>query len=260
MSVFGKGAGYRWTDAYIMAWIAELGTDRFCSDFLDYRNDPQGRTAAQMNHAARSGCRNFAEGCERLRTSYSSGMDLLNVSVASLSELRDDYLKWLLRVKELPWAPEEVEAILISGSKLEPVPDDNLPYTDQRFCAHLLSQYERFTRWVECDDSMVRARALVILCNRARKLQEAYLEYIAKVFKRDGGFRERLGDARRAERVQQERLRSGCSRERQSAVEEESPRCPECGSAMNRKYRKTDNTPFWGCNEYPGCRGTRPYR
>ena len=69
MNIFGKGAGYRWMDAYFLAWIVELATDSFCEKFLSYKNDPQGKTSAQMNHAARSGCRNLAEGCERLMTS-----------------------------------------------------------------------------------------------------------------------------------------------------------------------------------------------
>lgn len=88
MEIFGTGSGYRWMDAYILAWVVELGTDSFCETFLDYKNDPQGKTSAQMNHAARSGNRNFAEGCERLMTSTASGMDLLNVAKASLGEAR----------------------------------------------------------------------------------------------------------------------------------------------------------------------------
>lgn len=34
MDMFGKGSGYRWLDAYIMAWIVELGTDSFCAKYL----------------------------------------------------------------------------------------------------------------------------------------------------------------------------------------------------------------------------------
>jgi len=66
MNIFGKSSGYRWMDVYILANIVELGTDRFCDDFLNLKNDPGGRTFGQMNHAARSGCRNLAEGSERL--------------------------------------------------------------------------------------------------------------------------------------------------------------------------------------------------
>lgn len=75
-----------------------------------------------MNHAARSGCRSFAEGCERLMTSTSSGLDLLNVAKASLGELRDDYLKWLMRDRQLPWDPADPEARAIQELDLDPAP------------------------------------------------------------------------------------------------------------------------------------------
>ena len=122
MEMFGKGAGYRWMDAYLLAWVVELATDSFCARFLDYKNDPQGKTSAQMNHAARSGCRNFAEGCERLMTSSASGMDLLNVAKGSLGELRDDYLKWLLRARRLPWDDSAPDALAVRRTDLDPAP------------------------------------------------------------------------------------------------------------------------------------------
>lgn len=96
MELFRKSAGYRFLDAFVLANVVELGTGHFCERFLDLRNDPGGRTYAQMTHAARSGCRNFAEGSERLMTSYSTALELLDVARASLCELRDDYNKWLM--------------------------------------------------------------------------------------------------------------------------------------------------------------------
>ncbi len=41
-----KAGAYRYMDVYVLSWIIELATDRFCRDFLDYRNDPQGKTAS----------------------------------------------------------------------------------------------------------------------------------------------------------------------------------------------------------------------
>jgi restriction system protein len=40
-----------------------------------------------------------------------------------------------------------------------------------------------------------------------------------------------------------------------------SPQCPTCGKAMVRRTAKrgaTAGREFWGCEGYPGCRGTRP--
>ena len=83
MDLFRKSAGYRYLDAFVLANVIELATGHFCNRFLNLKNDPGGRTYAQMNHAGRSGCRNFAEGSERLMTSYSTALSLLDVARAS---------------------------------------------------------------------------------------------------------------------------------------------------------------------------------
>jgi len=262
MDMFGKGSGYRWLDAYIMAWLVELGTDSFCAKYLHYRNDPQGKTSGQMNHAARSGNRNFAEGCERLMTSTSSGLDLLNVAKASLGELRDDYLKWLMRDKKLPWDAGDADGQAVHRTDLDPAPQSGSPdgsgssgssgstarYTHRKFCEHVLKQYAKFERWLEHEDSHVRANALVILCTRAAKMQEAYIRRQGEEFKKAGGFREKMGDARREARA-----------ENDGSADEQAPTCDDCGASMRRNHRKRDNAPFWGCTNYPGCRGTKPY-
>jgi restriction system protein len=37
------------------------------------------------------------------------------------------------------------------------------------------------------------------------------------------------------------------------------PTCPECGAMMILRRPKPDDdwSPFWGCMDYPDCRGTR---
>ena len=37
------------------------------------------------------------------------------------------------------------------------------------------------------------------------------------------------------------------------------PYCPDCGGQMvlRRPKRKGDFEPFWGCSNYPDCKGTR---
>lgn len=34
------------------------------------------------------------------------------------------------------------------------------------------------------------------------------------------------------------------------------PQCPDCGGEM--KTRTSQRGPFWGCKQYPHCKGTRP--
>lgn len=37
-----------------------------------------------------------------------------------------------------------------------------------------------------------------------------------------------------------------------------SPNCPSCGAPMRLKGRSRTHEPFWGCTNYPACKGKRP--
>jgi ssDNA-binding Zn-finger/Zn-ribbon topoisomerase 1 len=39
----------------------------------------------------------------------------------------------------------------------------------------------------------------------------------------------------------------------------QSPRCPRCGADMVERFRWRDGNLFWGCSQYPSCRGTYPW-
>jgi len=73
------------------------------------------------------------------------------------------------------------------------------------------------------------------------------IESIGAEFKEQGGFRERLGAVRSAARANQE------------GVSEEGPACPQCGAPMRQRRARKDNRPFWGCTQYPACRGVKAY-
>ena len=45
-----------------------------------------------------------------------------------------------------------------------------------------------------------------------------------------------------------------------SSVPDSTPLCPQCGQLMRRRQAKTGSgvgQPFWGCSQFPRCRGTR---
>lgn len=42
-----------------------------------------------------------------------------------------------------------------------------------------------------------------------------------------------------------------------SATASEPPICPRCRSVMIRRTRRADGAAFWGCSDFPTCRGTR---
>ncbi len=99
---FSSGGGYRWLDAWVLANVIQLGTQRFCRRVLTRTNDPCGRQYDQMTQAARSGVANIAEGYARRATSKETEMRLYDTAKASLDELAGDYRNWLLLAGQLP--------------------------------------------------------------------------------------------------------------------------------------------------------------
>jgi len=234
MDLFRKSAGYRYLDAFVLANVVELGTRRYCVKFLNMRNDPGGRTS-----------RNFAEGSERLMTSYASAMELLDVARASLCELRDDYNAALMDAWEAPWPMESEPAQRIYGVRLDHPDYGN--DINRGFCLHVMAQYRKFEPDLNSEDFRVRANTLLILITRTLNMMDKYIKKIGEEFKSQGGFRERLGTVRTAARAQAE------------GVPENAPDCPLCGAPMRMRKTRKDNRPFWGCTEYPACRGIADY-
>ncbi len=72
--MFGSTNGCYFLDSWVLANIVQLGTQQFCRQFLNRRNDPCGRQYDQMTQAARSGCANIAEGSARRATSRQTEM------------------------------------------------------------------------------------------------------------------------------------------------------------------------------------------
>lgn len=72
---------------------------------------------------------------------------------------------------------------------------------------------------------------------------DKYIRKIGDEFVETGGFRERLSTVR-------SKARAG-----QDGVTEEGPPCPQCGAPTRLRRTRKDNKPFWGCTEYPACRG-----
>jgi len=246
MDLFRKSAGYRYLDAFVLANVVELGTCHFCNRFLNRENDPGGRTFAQMTHASRSGARNFAEGSERLKTSYASAIELLDVARASQCELRDDYNKWLMMQWQAPWATDSADSQRVYGVRLDP-PDYGKDI-NRGFCLHIMAQAKKFESDLFSDDPVVRANTLLILISRTLNTMDKYLKKLGDEFVAEGGFRERMSTVRSAARAQQD------------GTQEEGPNCPKCGAPTRLRKTREGNRPFWGCSEYPACRGIVDYR
>jgi len=238
MKLLTKSGGYRTLHTFTFATIIQLGTLRFCEKFLNRTNDPCGRFYDQMTQAARSGRANIIEGSERSATSKETEMKLTDVAKASLGELRGDYEMWLLKLGSPPWKRASSEARAVYDIAPETfIPQDD---TQHESAVYLLQQAKRFAPWLESDDSVVVANALLILLNRVIPMLAHQIEAQGEVFKEEGGFREKLTAVRVEARAEKEDV----------------PACPECGKPM--KKRNSARGEFWGCTGYPECKGTRP--
>ncbi len=241
-----RGAGgYFKLDSWVLANIVQLATQCFCRKFLTLRNDPCGRQYDQMTQAARSGTANIAEGSARHYTSTETEMTLTDVARASFQELSGDYLNWLLQKGELPWGKDSVQAREIYALRLSPA--DYGPDIQRDACARILAERQKFAKWLDSDDSSVRANALLILIARVCNMLNRQLENREDSFREQGGFRENLTRIRLEDRDA-------------AQAAEGAPQCPKCGAPMRKmvaKRGRNAGNAFWSCTKYPDCSGTR---
>lgn len=235
-----------WLNSWILANIIQLGTQSFCDRFIDFRIDPGRRLYDQMVLAARSVVANIAEGTARHSTSIETEMRLLDVARGSIDEVQGDFFNYLLRQKVEVWAIGHPSRESLWQINLDQPHYSNSLLHDAAI--HILTQKSKFDPWLECSDPGVVANAMLILCVRINRMLQSQLQGLLEQFKTNGGFTENMTRERMSARQQQ-------------AAEQNAPACPDCGKPMLRKMQRKgafQGREFWGCSDYPNCRGTRP--
>jgi len=245
--LFDKHGGFRKLHSFTLATIIQLETLRFCRRFLthDPREkgtkfyDPKGRQYDQMTQGGRSGRQNIVEGSERSATSKDTEMVLTDVARASLSELRGDFEIWIIDRGQVPWSVHSPEAREINAISLDaPTFTDDVVHESAK---HALEQRKKYAKWLDSEDDVVVANAMLIIIGRAVNMLKKQIAAQGKTFEETGGFRERLTTKRLEARAQ---------------AAETGPDCPQCGKPMRK--RRSAKGEFWGCSSFPNCRGSRP--
>lgn len=217
--------GYRRLRSFQTAELVYDGTVIFCDRFIDKRS----RTHDQMVQAARSGRQNIAEGSMASATSKRSELKLTNVAKASLEELLLDYEDFLRQRRLHQWHKDSPEALAVRRGYQTTEANTYDPY------GLALATPE------------VAANTLICLINQATYLLKRQIEKQERQFIEQGGFTERLYQARSEFRAKPEQAAPA-------------PACPRCAEPMvmrtARRGKNAGNT-FWGCSAYPDCRGTR---
>lgn len=237
--------GYYWLDTWVLGSVIQLATQEFCRRYLNHSNDPCGRQFDQMTQAARSVPANIAEGNSRHSTSKETEMRLIDVARASLAELANDYINWLMQYENVPWSVKSEEHRKVSYIFLDH--PDYKEDVQHQSSIHILKQKHKFDQWLCSNNSMIEANCLLVLCNRLIMMLGKQIENQLEAFKEEGGFSEALSAERLARRAEQ-------------SAQNDAPFCPKCGKPMIKRIAKKGRNAgnaFWSCSTYPECDGTR---
>jgi len=238
--------GYRQTASFQTATLIYDATYWFCEKFLD----PHSRLVDQMVQAARSGRQNIAEASRAAAASSQTELRLLNVARASLEELLLDFEDYL-RHRHLPqWAPDSpnAQAVRQVPARVKVDPSDRSDLTD-------LTDQERwalYAPWLEHDEPAIRANAIICLIHQANFLLDRQIVALERDFVQRGGYSEQLAAARLVFRARKTNPSDPTD------PTDQIPNCPCCGKAMVLRTAKTGKNAgrqFWGCSDYPDCKG-----
>jgi len=203
-----------------------------------------------MIQAARSGRQNIAEGSRAAATSSQTELRLLNVARSSQEELLLDFEDFL-RHRRLPqWEPDGPDAMAVRN-----VPRSFKQDRSDQSDLTNLTDHERwalYASWLEHSDPAIRANALICLVNQANYLLDQQIAAVEKQFVEEGGYSEQLAAARLKERSRRR------DQSNQSDQTDPIPPCPQCGQTTvlrTAKAGKNAGKQFWGCSDYPYCKG-----
>lgn len=174
-SLIPPHGGYRELKSFHHAELVYDATMKFCDRFIDLRS----RTHDQMVQAARSGRQNIAEGSQASGTSKKFELKLVSVARASLEELLLDYEDFLRQRGLGLWGKDHLTAQVVR----------RLAYEKNR-------SYMTYRSYIETAPPEVAANTIICLIHQTNYLLDQQLRQLEQAFLREGGFTERLYQAR----------------------------------------------------------------
>ena len=131
------------------------------------------------------------------------------------------------------WSEEDETYLELMSQRLEPLEDG--ADGAAAFSRAVLKERERFGRWLLSEDMSMALNGLLVLTGRLRRLLR----------------HERKRLAAEADETKHRDLFPEAA---------DAPKCPVCGSPMRLRTAKSGanaGSRFWGCTQYPACRGVR---
>jgi four helix bundle suffix protein len=137
-----------------------------------------------MVQGARSGNKNIAEGSQVSGTSKKIELKLVGTARASLEELLGDYKDFLRQRGLVEWGKDHPMAHLVR----------RLAYTPNR-------SYQTYSTYIENAPPEVAANTMLCLVHQTNYLLDRLLLQLEQAFLKEGGFTERLYQARQQARA-----------------------------------------------------------
>lgn len=247
-SAISQSGGFRKMFSFGYTCLVYHATTIFCKRVYSWKEDPLGKTSGQMIGAARSARQNIVEASARAATSKETELKLLDVAKGSFAELEGDYEAFLIDAGETIWSITDKRYLAVLSLKLDLFESNDDMLHD--FSCYQLQMKKRFSSWLENENPIIAANAIIVIIERAKALLYGQIQKTLEDFATEGGFRERLTRLRmeRRENWQKEKVN-----------EFQSPICPACGKPMRKCVAKSGlikGKRFWGCTAYPACRTT----
>ncbi|MBR6059984.1 MAG: topoisomerase DNA-binding C4 zinc finger domain-containing protein [Victivallales bacterium] len=209
---------YRQREWFVLGTLLCMGSSRFGGKIHDYATEARFcLMAAGESEEIRH---------EQMKRHLELAGELL-MRLASETELT------MLEAGYEIWSEEDSSYLKLS--KLHPASLELGLDVMAEFGSHLAKERERFGKWLSSKDEAVALNSLLVLTERTARLVRQ--------------------EQKRLVEEMEEAKRRGMNPE---AVE--SPKCPICGAAMRLRTAKNGanaGQQFWGCTQYPSCRGIR---